>query len=566
MDSSNEDKKGITDRPLVESSEFQEPSFLPTDCIPEGTALVQEWESLFPLFLRSELAGENISLQKVIPNAAEPIQNLCSLDDLFGDSCSTAFHTQVETCNKPSIQNGGNINIEVFPTQSGDIPLDCNDDVDVIASPVLVVTQLENNKSRNDAICTTQSFTEGKSVSHRQYSTYLPNTNLERRGQPICNTKGGLKFHVSAEAYSSVSPMKSLLQPSAFRGDSIVSPTCESTAVGSTTLLPWQVIVKLKCLATSTCIHSYKADALESSKVSDRYSFFFFGSVDAYGTDVLHLPLHTLVLGIMDVDPAEISQPFRLVLHFTSLVKLPNYFYSSFIPFPVLLLSICNLTYGLHCVTHFCHLRKDEIVALCLSQLDHAWPILQWLISLDLLIFLYVVELETKQSSSAFLKEQPFFQHASNSLKLDKVFLRKLTSNFSDDILEQTIGMGVNAIIICPDVGASLCLNESQLLRQVLSAVGMSGRVVFFSSFQQLDPIECYALFEKSVSMNFFNPHAIANIIYKVLDAIERGAVWIPDISNFMLFPLTQFDDALRFQNKNPGKLIVCCEENHDGE
>ncbi|CEM02557.1 unnamed protein product [Vitrella brassicaformis CCMP3155] len=140
-----------------------------------------------------------------------------------------------------------------------------------------------------------------------------------------------------------------------------------------------------------------------------------------------------------------------------------------------------------------------------------------------------------------------------------------LQEGFSEQVLALTGGMGAHTILqldspptdtttqqprehgggtveayarTCSGGAAGMGAGESRFVRELLACAAPLGRVIMSTPLSQMDPVECEALYLKSLSLSFFVPHLplltnthnslSMHVLARVLEAIEHGEVWMP--------------------------------------
>lgn len=150
--------------------------------------------------------------------------------------------------------------------------------------------------------------------------------------------------------------------------------------------------------------------------------------------------------------------------------------------------------------------RENETIVILSDSWENALPFVQWMLLKNAQIIVCIPKHEDESAKKIEWSRHAFFKHPSFKSKSLQVTLRSVNDDeIADNVLKIT-KYGASAILV---LGDAFKTEQVKIHRQVLLAAGLGSRVVWCSRMEQIDPCECDCLFDKGISLGFFNLDSI---------------------------------------------------------
>ncbi|UKJ90508.1 hypothetical protein MACJ_001442 [Theileria orientalis] len=167
---------------------------------------------------------------------------------------------------------------------------------------------------------------------------------------------------------------------------------------------------------------------------------------------------------------------------------------------------------ALLCDYFYMRTNENETVVIVSDNWENTLPYVQWILLKNAQVVVYVPKADEEREAALKSKwtRHPFFKHPTFKTKFHKVTLRSVYySELSSDILKVTSNYGASVTLVLAGAVETFNTEQVSLHREVLMGAGVNSRVVWSTKLEQMDPCECECIFNKGISLNFFNLKAI---------------------------------------------------------
>ncbi|GAW80360.1 hypothetical protein, conserved [Plasmodium gonderi] len=159
------------------------------------------------------------------------------------------------------------------------------------------------------------------------------------------------------------------------------------------------------------------------------------------------------------------------------------------------------------CLSSLNYSNKLQYIAIFADQIFFVLPFLKLVLKRKFLIMIFLSnqngEKDDGKSNGQYdqIKKQLEQFHISSKCIEERVSILNLDMNIQEHVYNVTNGLGIKTIFVFPNGNS----NINVLKRSIFTISALNARIIFTSNFDYLNPHECKLLYEKGISVHFFN-------------------------------------------------------------